>query len=387
MVQPTMSLRTFVVVAKARALVRIERGEAVRVLDFPIEGSRIDIVYRTRFVDEGFEDPVGRELWAEISGPADDIDTAVRQFTNAANGVAGILAVSANGSIEDFDLEVAFEKTTGVSERAFLAQAGTPERGVPPNRRSLNIPCTVALLEAFVPHADASRLNRAIGQYRIALRNWAVGSEVLALAHLYMAAEALTPVALRQELERSCLDKRGLIAEWGIEDRQLDAEVRRRIIFAGDDDAYMRSRRASDGFEHGFMTFPEVHAIAVEMRERTAAHIRAALLGLGGVAAQSASVLLKHPFEVPVTPNTTRAYLHGRIIGEGDELAATGHAYPFLDWDLELGGWKREANGEHSVAINMNAAPRFADHLVLGVDGVALQRSRTDIERLDDPDG
>lgn len=112
-------------------------------------------------------------------------------------------------------------------------------------------------------------------QYALALGHWRPGHEILALAHLFIGMEALTPVALRRELSRSRLTEDELARSWGIEERRagarrtrLAAEVRRRTLFRGDEETATKARKASDGLEHGFLEFARVRKLAADARDK-----------------------------------------------------------------------------------------------------------------------
>ena len=45
-------------------------------------------------------------------------------------------------------------------------------------------------MEKMAKHPEIRRLTRAVGQYALALDNWRLGKETLALAHLWMGMEA-----------------------------------------------------------------------------------------------------------------------------------------------------------------------------------------------------
>ena len=66
------------------------------------------------------------------------------------------------------------------------------------------------------------------------------------------------------------MDEDELIVEWKIERKQLDAEVRRRLIFSEDQEAYAKAKAVSDGLEHGFSEYHEMQVPAREVVVRTA---------------------------------------------------------------------------------------------------------------------
>jgi hypothetical protein len=95
-----------------------------------------------------------------------------------------------------------------------------------------------------------------------------------------------TPSPSRDELARS----------WSVETRELDSEVRRHILFEGDDQTYSRAKLASDGFEHGFLPFQTIREHALATRDTTARYLRKGILGMLGLTAADLEVLLAPPF-------------------------------------------------------------------------------------------
>jgi hypothetical protein len=59
----------------------------------------------------------------------------------------------------------------------------------------------MSVLDAIHRSPHHARLARAMSQYEAALRSWNTSGRVMALAHLYMAAEALAPVVETMQRE------------------------------------------------------------------------------------------------------------------------------------------------------------------------------------------
>ncbi|MGZ6109714.1 MAG: hypothetical protein ACXWMR_16615, partial [Gemmatimonadaceae bacterium] len=156
--------------------------------------------------------------------------------------------------------ELAYDITPGLTERDFFQHFLPEDRLLLVNRRRLSSELIARVLTQLFNHPEVDRIRRTIGQYYQALRNWEPGQEVMALAHLWMGVETITPVALRRAFAAANSDRAGIASAWGIDIRQLDGEVRKRLILHGDADSYNKAKDASDGFEHGFLSFEEVHA-------------------------------------------------------------------------------------------------------------------------------
>jgi len=144
---------------------------------------------------------------------------------------------------------------------------------------------------------------------------------------LWMAVEALTKVALRRaRAAEGCTDDE-LVTRWGLapagadEDaakqakRGLDGEVRRRLIFHGDDECQRVTVRASDGFEHGFEQFDKIRALALQAKECGAAeHVRRALFELLELAPAATATLTSGRYEKPRANWLITKYVRGTFL-------------------------------------------------------------------------
>jgi hypothetical protein len=154
----------------------------------------------------------------------------------------------------------------------------------------------------------------------------------MALAHLYIGMEALTPVALRRERERTGLDDDALALKYGIDERRraarstkLQAVIRRHVLFQGDDEAASKARQASDGFEHSFLDFTKVRTLAAEVRDRTARYLRTAIFDLCELDPETRSRLEGDPYDKPLRSFVAR-YMWGTLLGEAEDMAAPDQA-------------------------------------------------------------
>lgn len=186
------------------------------------------------------------------------------------------------------------------------------------------------VLELLPPHPDSERLHRAISYYHAGISLWRPGSELAVLSHMYMAVETLTPVVLRGLVSQGT-SKDALIAEWQIDRKQLDAEVRRRHIFRNDDDAYKNAKWASDGFEHGFAPFDALRQTASQALLATASYVRQAIIEQLALPQDVSAVLLAPPLDQPFFLYYSK-YLRGTLVANSDNLAAPDQLYPMLSW-------------------------------------------------------
>jgi hypothetical protein len=169
-------------------------------------------------------------------------------------------------------------------------------------------------------------------QYHSALQSWEPGAEIISLGHLYMGMEAMTPVALRAYLTTNGLSRDQVVADWGIELKQLDSEVRRRLLFDGDSKTFENARTASDGFEHGHLPFQTIREHAISTKVATARLLRKAILSYLGFAHAEVEELLASPFDKPMSLRVHK-YIFGKLTGALDNLAEPNQIYPILRWE------------------------------------------------------
>jgi hypothetical protein len=88
------------------------------------------------------------------------------------------------------------------------------------------------------------------------------------------------------------------------------------VLFRGNSALAAQAKRASDGFEHGFLDFGAVRSLAEQARDETARLLRRAILECADVPSEHTEKLLSPPFDVPLHSFVTR-YIWGTILGEG----------------------------------------------------------------------
>jgi hypothetical protein len=275
------------------------------------------VVIRTRYDTAGETGQVPRELWIEISGPGDSLEAARKHLHDSATTVVNILALANNAAIEELQTELTFDATEGLNEHEFFQNFIQDETGLPRESRKAEPDDFDALLRAMTDDSsDRARLLRASAQYELALRNWIPGHEVLAMAHLYMAMEALTKVALKRE-ETKAGSKDQLLYQWAIDLKTLDSEIRRRALFQGDLPAYREAKAASDGLEHGYGDMAEIRGLSVRHRNAVAKYVREAIFAYAPLPDEVRNRLLDERLSFPLACTRLgkylRATLHGRV--------------------------------------------------------------------------
>jgi hypothetical protein len=326
----------YLVVSRAQSGVRFPKDAPLILEQFPTELGRVDIIIQTRLAPlAGISKPVPMGLMAEVRGSAPSLDDAVQEFSRAVQSLCPVFSFIGNSTIEDMVPEIGYEVTPGVTDRDFFQQFLSEERLLIIERRRIPTDLTVRILDNFLHHAEAERIRRALAQYYQALRNWEPGQEVLAVAHLWMGVEALTPVVVRRFALEQKIDRAGMASLWQVDERQVEAEARRLLIMQGDSDAYSTARRASDGFEHGYLGFLELRKHADQVRLKVAEYLRQAIINELALDKSDAAALLAPPFNIPGHLGLAK-YLRGKLIAPTEEIAAPDQAYPFLKWTTKF---------------------------------------------------
>jgi hypothetical protein len=389
----------FTAVLRARSRAKVRREDPPLVLQrIPTETGPITLVVRTRYDQEEFDVAVPRELWVEAQGDAETIEDGVNASWRAAAVLIPTIALTANAAIGDLQPHLAFETTEGIEDRAFFQSTIETERGIPPPGRRVPIEDTVAVLQAVAATGrdnvrDATRLLRAANHYLLALNSWKRHNELLCVSHLFMAAEALKVVALRRELRRPGIDEDALAESWEIRPGEprtrplLEAAARRRVVFHGDDDTEKQAADISDGFEHGYKDFGDLHGPSRNVRDQTGRLIRASFLTLAGVPEVVHGRLTSGRHENPVDMTDYVRYMRGRLVGAGPELAREEDAYPHLEWTsapklTDAGQGRLAISGEETFTVRTSdsiasrrsgtssGAPTWIHHQTLRTSGI-----------------
>ena len=278
----------------------------------------------------------------EICGAAESISDASAKFKRYAQPITSVLAVGANAIVEQPpELELIYDVTPDKKEHEFF-QRFLPK--LPPQimqGRIANPSALVPLFEAFGKHARADRLYQAATHYSVALNYWQPGYDLLALNHIWIGIETLTPPFLKWQCEQLGVEVDGLYELWqlpettnGGEKRSLlDAEIRKRLIFSGDEHCYRTTKKASDGFEHGFLSLKEAHSLARQAKTDAAGYLRAAIFNLAMLKSSERELLLGSPFDRPLERWPLDFQLTGTLVGSTDQLGPSDSEHPHFKWN------------------------------------------------------
>jgi hypothetical protein len=163
---------------------------------------------------------------------------------------------------------------------------------------------------------------------------------------LHIAAETLGPVLCRRSERELGLDTKQLGETLGTRRRsELLNLLIREAVFGGDSKLQELVRKASDAYEHGFMTFGEVYDLAAHVRDAAALCVRAALVRELLLPAESAAQCTGLPQREPAGLRPSRHRLTGTLVGAGNEHVAQDADPLILDWSVVLDDVRSETAG------------------------------------------
>jgi hypothetical protein len=339
--------RSFTVVMRGPSACVFWPDEKLEILELQTAVGKITVEYRTRWFQFGPNVTMPGHMWIQVTGTGPNLEDVLVPYANAALLVLPVIAVATNASIEHPELEIGFDSTPGISERDYFQCFIPAETSNAKPGRRVNVDCVVALLRSLESHPERERLLRGCNQYGLALNSWRLGNEILSLAHLWMAVEALTKAVLRSEQsKRGLASQEELAKALGVDIKQLDGEVRRRLILRGDDECYKAGKSASDGLEHGFMPYDRIRSHATAAHRKLAQYIRLSILELTGIDSGILQKLLNDPFDRPIGSAPLTKYMRGQIVGSAATLSKEGNVYPILIWNATIKSAKFSADGK-----------------------------------------
>jgi len=304
----------------------------------------------TRWVASG-EFSLPRELIVEVRGKAGSLDDAVTKFTMIARPIATMAGFVANVRVGPLEVHLTYDCTSHRTERQFVEVFLPDERGAVSEGQIIRQHLMLSACTAFLAlKIDGPRVIRGLRQYELALREWYLGGEWLALSHLYMAVEALTKAVIRKTMVRDGIGETELARSLGVVTDDscgrrwkdvLGQRVRERLIFDGDSETYRTAKDASDGLEHGFLALDEISARAVKCADKTFHHVRRTIVDLLDLSPEIADELMTIK---PRDVQSRRRVVRGRLIGAADDPAAEGQLYPLLEWGSSISAVVREGS-------------------------------------------
>ena len=159
----------------------------------------------------------------------------------------------------------------------------------------------------------------------------------------------------------------------------LDATARRLHLLRGDEECYSKAKRASDGLEHGFLAFDEIHAHAEEVYDRLAQHVREALFAFCDLDERAKSIVLADPYDKPMGTWPLVKFVRGKLLGKGTDLAPSNQAYPFIRWRSSVSSCTADENGKMNFQFTDSFTPQLGEGISLQLSSVQIWRGGSGI--------
>jgi hypothetical protein len=358
-------------------------AERVELRQLPSEPEPVDVDLWTRYEDVGLAAPLPRETFFEVTLGADSVDAAIAGAGTVATGLATMISFCVNAFVPPPDPMLAYECSPGLERRLFWQRHMQPRIDELRPKRRIDVGPLFPFLHAAFSSSDAERIGRAVSHYQMALSYWSTRGQPLALAHLYMALEALGPVAERRQREKLGIatDKdhaqsRGVDVSKSNWKDVLLGWIRRDVLCGGDKATYDAARKASDGLEHGFMPLPEYRGAASAHTPTLLGHVRRAALSLLDLDDTVRSTLLE---KSPVDTSPLWMEIRGELTGEvqdPDQLAEPGYLipHPCVDWKITLDDAHRTEDNRLRISPRNNLTAHMADgiHMTFTHHGLAV---------------
>ena len=199
---------------------------------------------------------------------------------NAATGTAAIHQV----------LDISSGETARELREYYVLAGDTqlrPMRGVLPS----DMGDVFTALHAFY---SESRFTLALAHYQAALQFYQRPTLLFSFESLCIASETLAHLFLLRELAVSGMSEEQCARSIGIDvdsrrgwKNDLRGRMRLKFIFSDDRDLYSSCKKASDGFEHGFMNPNEVRDTAMQSTEKLFGLVRAAIFIIAGATGEA----------------------------------------------------------------------------------------------------
>jgi len=333
----------------------------------PTDAEPADVKLYTRYQDVGLETALPRELLFDVRITASSIDEAFGKAGVVAGGLAIMISFAVNAYVDMPQKWIAFQNQAALSARQYAQNYVVFETEMPHAVRAIKADLLLPYLEAVIGAAEGERLARAITQYNLALNYWSARGRPLTLAHLYMAIEALAP-AVESRLRQAAgyPSKEAHAAARGVDLTEqnwnglLLARIRRDEICRGDTTVYNEARKASDGFEHGFMAYEDIRSAAEQHTEVLLGYVRDAIVDLLDLTPDQASEL-KDKTPVDISPFVPR--IEGELVGrvlDQNTLAMPDFPFPFADFSATLDSVQL-ADEQYRIEPRSTVTMRFND--------------------------
>lgn len=363
----------YVVVLRAPSSARFvpEGGWELNLEGIPALGlGAVRVRAYTRWVQDGALN-LPRELVVEVRAHAASLDEAVANFATIARPIANMIGFVTNVRVGALEVHLAYDCAPASEERSLLEVFLADERGgVAEGRIIRNDLLEAAALATLALPVDSARVNRALRHYELALRDWYVGGEWLALSHLWMAVENLTEAVVRKTMIDRAVAEEELAKSLAVITDDPDKprwaqimreRVREQLIFGGDHDTYKTAKGASDGLEHGYLELNKVAEHALKSADKTFHCVRRTIVELLRLPDEISDQLMAI---TPMDVQSLRKIVRGRMLGAAAEPAEDGEMYPRLEWTSSIGSVIREGStfqikGQEHLTVRTHPDVKF----------------------------
>lgn len=352
----------FFLVLEAEAAYRLRR-ESPMDLHLDVNDSRrCDIHIETEY-DSATSLPLPI-LSVRMRLEGDSLEEATLWGLNFVRGLLNNFGVASNSYVTDAQLVYAVDVSETTARRAFMQVQSRIVRNRPLSRtRLLDCDASLGLARAVMgaDPATNNRLVRAVQQYIVALRYWTAETRVLSVAHAFIAAETLTPVAKKSlnlsDEELMQLEVREGHQKYhrrkGDHSRAAHSRARRVVVFHNDSATAKGARELSDGLEHGFEEFDTLIKLADIHGQKTLFHVRQSIVELSGLNNDLSAKIFDQRFAEPIS-------LFGfvQVVGRLPENSTPEEAKnPPLDMRQIQGKIRKydSATGEYQVDVTFGA--------------------------------
>jgi hypothetical protein len=96
---------------------------------------------------------------------------------------------------------------------------------------------------------------------------------------------------------------------------------------------------------------------------KTAQYVRESVLALCGLRQEHIHVLMSSPYDQPRGEMQVVRYLWGKLIGDVENPAADGQAYPIMQWTSSMTSFSRSDEGFYSHETRDHISPIIAKGL------------------------
>jgi hypothetical protein len=299
-------------------------------------------------------------IHGEIRGLADTVEDAEARFSKMIGNCLPMIAVAANAAIAD-PLAVVTHGLDITEPQPFIGyRTPSASEWFPPGKRLIDAAATHEFVAAVGNHPQGELLLRAIESYRRALANWIPERRLVAGEYLFISAETLGRFMVEARAAARSMTPKNLVQ---LQKAGTEASLRRRYlvtdVFGGDDAAYDAMKKASDGFEHGYMAVDQVRGLLDPVLEHSMSCVRAGLILESGVAADARERLLVSGYDEPrgLVPFITFLRGHVRRQDPNAPPPAMDGAAIELEWSSPVFKATRTDTGEVELSLTQEAKP------------------------------